>query len=110
MGVGDEDVGNRSVAGGGEDRIEMGGVVRAGVDDGERVAADEVGTGAVKGEGRGVRREHPAHQRRQHDGRTIDGVIVAVDGDGNGHPRSLAEAGPKRQSPCASIKKSLWRR
>jgi hypothetical protein len=48
--VGHEDMRNRVPGCGGEDSLEMRGVIRAGVNDGERPFANDVAVGPVKGE------------------------------------------------------------
>ena len=63
MGMGDEDRLDLFALDRGEDRREMGSVSRARIDDRDRAVADDIGAGAVEGEGRGVRRDEAAHKR-----------------------------------------------
>src|SRR5690606_23453334 len=67
MGVADEDMADRPAA----DRRQQGGqvllVVRAGIEDGQRLPADDVAVGAVKGEGAGIGRGDADHVRRHRD-------------------------------------------
>ena len=65
MGVGDQDGLDPLALDRRKDRREMGRVRWARIDDGDRALADNIGAGAVEGEGGGVRRDEAAHARRK---------------------------------------------
>ena len=65
MGVGDQQVADRFAGDRLRHRLHMGGVVGAGIENGDGAAADDVGAGSGVGEGRRILRQHPAHQGRQ---------------------------------------------
>ncbi len=79
VGMGDQYVGDRLAGRGRHQRVEMGFVVRAGIDDGHPAAADDVAVGAGKGEGAGVRRRDPAHARRHRHCLPVSGVEIATE-------------------------------
>ena len=61
MRMGDENMRHRLVAYGIEQRADMGGIVGAGIDDGDLAPADDVAERAFEGERSGVVGHHPAH-------------------------------------------------
>ena len=65
MGMGDEDRLHPLALDRGQDRREMRFVGRARIDDRDRAVPQDIGAGAVEGEGRGVRRNEAAHKRRK---------------------------------------------
>ena len=76
MRMGDEDIAQRSPAMRGEQRLDMRGVRRAGVDDRHLAFADDVAASAREGEGAGIGRDDAARQRRhalQRAGRRVEG-------------------------------------
>jgi hypothetical protein len=64
MGVGDDDMRHPLPLHSVEDRLDVGRVVRTGVDHRHLAHADDVRAGAMKGEGAGIARDHAADQRR----------------------------------------------
>ena len=63
MGMGDENGLDPLALDRREDRGEVGVVAGARIDHGDFALADDIGAGAVEGEGRGVRRDEAAHER-----------------------------------------------
>ena len=102
VGVGDEDVRNRTPGCGGEQCRDMGGIVRPGVDDGERRLADDMAVGPVKGERSGVARGHAPDGRRDLHRVAVIGRSLALEEDirHNRH-RSYRECRGAQNSPVA---------
>ena len=99
VGVGDENMRHRLVAHGLEQRGDMGGIVRAGIDDGDAAAADDVAHRALEGERPGIVRHHAAYAGH----RLVHGVgrefEIFVEGDVVGHgPMHMTTALAKRQA------------
>ena len=69
VGVDDDDMRDRLAAHGREQPRDMGRRVRAGIDDRDPAAADDVAAGAGEGERAGIAGDEPAHQRAHRDAR-----------------------------------------
>src|SRR3546814_4621463 len=89
----------------GEQSLQMRVVQRAGVDhrDGTALllAADDIGAGAMEGEGRGVRRNHPAYTWAECGCRAIAEIEGA--NEGNGHAAYPVTARTAGHESCAGI-------
>ena len=68
-----------------EQRLDMLGEVGAGIDHRDLAVADDVGAGALEGEGAGVARDDAADQRRQRLGDAVLEGEVAAEGDFRRH-------------------------
>jgi hypothetical protein len=91
MGMGDENVRHGLAGERFEQRFHMRGDCRAGIDDGDAVPADDVGAGALEGEGARVARDDAADERAQRgDGAVLD-LEIAAEGNLNGHGAAIAD-------------------
>src|SRR5690349_25033911 len=69
----------------------MCGDCRARVDDGDFAVADDIGAGALEGEGAWIARDHAADERAQRgDGAVLD-LEIAAEGNLNGHVAAIAD-------------------
>src|SRR6185437_1370284 len=85
MGVRDENMRHRLVAHGLEQRGYMGGIVRAGIDNGDAAFADNVAQRALEGERPRIVRHHAAYAGHRLVDRARDEIEMSVKGDVIGH-------------------------
>ncbi len=102
--MGDQYVGDRLAGRDGHQRVEMGRVIRAGIDDGHPAVADDVAVGAGEGEGAGVWCRDPAQAGRHSHRLPVSGVEIAME-DEIGHRHSRGHDGrrgePAHDTPLA---------
>ena len=96
MGVGDQDVRHRLAAHGAQHGVDMVLLVGAGIDDRHLAVADDVGAGALEGEGTGIVGDDAADQRRHFHRRAV--VELEVLDEGNAGHETLLRRG--RASAC----------
>jgi hypothetical protein len=80
MGVGDENMRHRFAAHGVEQRLDVGVIRRAGIDDGDLSAPDDVAHGTLERERAGIIRQQPAHARDDvldHTGSKVESFVEA---------------------------------
>ncbi len=87
VGVGDEDRGHRLVAHGLEQRADMGGIVRPGIDDGDLAAADDVAHRPLEGERSRIVRHHAADAGHRLVHRVGGEIEIFIEGNVVGHGR-----------------------
>ena len=91
VGVGHQHMADPAALDGGDQGLEVGGVGRAGIDDGDagarRVAPDDIGSGAGEGERPRIVRDHPLDQRRNRIAPAPGEIELTNEGD---HPRPPA--------------------
>ena len=83
VGVRYQHVGDGLPGGGANERVDVGGVGRAGIDDGDVAAPDDVGAGAVERERARISGHHAPDQRRQLRHRAVLELQLAPEGDVN---------------------------
>jgi len=81
VGVGDQDVADSLAVEGRDQSLQVRGQHRAGVNDGNGAAPDDVGPRAGEGEGAGVRRHDPSDERRYRVAAPIGEVEISNEGD-----------------------------
>ena len=85
VGVRDDDMRDGLAAHGVEQRLDMVGQVRAGIDDRDLPAADDVAAGAGEGVGAGIVGDDPAHERAHRDAGAGADREIEVEGEVGGH-------------------------
>ena len=113
VGVGDEDMRHGFAAYGVEERRDVGGVVRTGIDDGDLAAADDVAHRALEGERARIIAEHAPHAGHGLVDLTGREVEAFVEGNVVGHANSSERSGElpgrrglsKARTPLALVRR-----
>src|SRR5918992_2647613 len=84
MPVCDENMRHRPVADRGEQRIEMAGILRSRIDDGERLAPDEERRRAGEGEGSRIAAHHARDERAQFFGNAVRRGEISLEAEAFG--------------------------